>query len=119
MALGYCQNHETSGNILVPLLAQEQLWQYIAFFRAYLDTILKALLRISDVKKRPELSQHSNKTIFYTGYEILNEELLFKEIVDLNGNQFIALDSQVSNSKFLFMKINDCITAIHLGKKLL
>ena len=30
---------------LVPLLVQEQLfkWQYIAFFRAYLDTILKAL----------------------------------------------------------------------------
>ena len=45
MALEYCQNHETSGNILVPLLAQEELFklQYIAFFRAYLDTILKAL----------------------------------------------------------------------------
>ena len=39
MVLGYCQNHETSGNILVPLLVQEQLfkWQYIASFRAYLD----------------------------------------------------------------------------------
>ena len=38
-------NHETSGNILVPLLVQEELfkWQYIAVFRAYLDTILKAL----------------------------------------------------------------------------
>ena len=39
--LGYFQNHETSGNILVPLLVQEQLfkWQYIEFFSAYLDTI--------------------------------------------------------------------------------
>ena len=88
---------------------------FLMFFSEFKDTNL----RISDVKKRPELSQHSKKTIFYTGYEILNEELLFKEIADLNGNQFIALDSQVSNSKFLFMKINDCITAIHLGKKLL
>ena len=46
MVLGYCQNNETSGNILVPLLVQEQFfkWQYIALFRAYLDTILKALV---------------------------------------------------------------------------
>ena len=45
VVLVYCQNHETSGNILVPLLEQEWLfkWQNIAFFRAYLDTILKAL----------------------------------------------------------------------------
>ena len=46
MLLGCCQHHKTSGNILVQLLVQEYLfeWQYIAFFRAYLDTILKALL---------------------------------------------------------------------------
>ena len=46
MVQGYYQNHETSGNILVPLLVQEQLlkWQYIAFIRAYLDTILKVLI---------------------------------------------------------------------------
>ena len=45
VGLGYILNHATSGNILVPLLIQELLfkWQYITFFRAYLDTILKAL----------------------------------------------------------------------------
>ena len=90
---------------------------FLMFFSEFKDT--NPGLTISDVKKRPELSQHSKKTIFYSGYEILNEELLFKDIADLNGNQFIALDSQVSKSKFLFMKINDCVTAIHLGKGLL
>ena len=46
VVLRYCQRFRDSGNILVPLLVQELLfkWQYIAFFRAYLDAILKALV---------------------------------------------------------------------------
>ena len=50
MVLGYYQNHETSGNSLVTLLVQE--YQYIAFFRAYLDTILKTLARQTDLFNR-------------------------------------------------------------------
>ena len=64
--LGYCQNHETSGNILVPLLVQEQLlkWQYIAFFRAYLDTILKALLTAAS-SETPVRFLESFNTLFH------------------------------------------------------
>ena len=48
------------------------------------------------MKQRLETEKDSKKTIFYTGYEILNEELLLKDIAELNGNQFIALESESS-----------------------
>ena len=70
------------------------------------------------MKQRLETEKDSKKTIFYTGYEILNEELLLKDIAELNGNQFIALESESSlaDRKFLFIKNDEEITAIHLGK---
>ena len=70
------------------------------------------------MKQRLETEKDSKKTIFYTGYEILNEELLLKDIAELNGNQFIALESELSlaDRKFLFIKNDEEITAIHLGK---
>ena len=70
------------------------------------------------MKQRLETEKDSKKTIFYTGYEILNEELLLKDIAELNGNQFIALESESSLADriFLFIKNDEEITAIPLGK---
>ena len=74
--------------------------------------------RICNVRQSREAETGAKRTIFYTGYEILNEELLLKDLAILNGNQFVALEpeSSLSYRKFLFIKIDEEITAIHLGK---
>ena len=74
----------------------------------------KANFKISDVKSK--MKESSETQIYYTGYRLENEELSIKDISLLNGNQFFAIDSNIgAMEKFLFMKKNEHITAIHLG----
>ena len=87
-------------------------------FLSVVSELQKDNCRICDVRQSREAETGAKRTIFYTGYEILNEELLLKDLVELNGNQFVALEpeSSVSDRKFLFIKNDEKITAIHLGK---
>ena len=65
-------------------------------------------MTIKDIKI---LEDSTDKTIYYTGCEIQNEDIPFKDIAIINGNQFLALECS-SHLFLLFLENENIIKAI-------